>query len=66
MFSEAVQPALTGSFSAVWKAVGPEWQSVTSLCLLEDLFVLFCGHADGAVSCHTLPSDAFPKRVRAH
>ena len=66
MFSEAVQPALTGSFSAVWKAVGPEWQSVTSLCLLEDLFVLFCGHADGAVSCHTLPSDACPKRFRAH
>ena len=66
LFSEAVRPALTGTFSAVWQAVGAEWKSVTSLCLLEDLFVLICGHADGVVSCHTLPSDASPKRFRAH
>ena len=64
--SEAVRPALTGAFSAVWRAVGAEWQSVTSLCLLEDLFVLFCGHADGVVSCHTLPSDGCPQRFQAH
>ena len=49
-----------------WPTLPEDRSSITCCCVLEDIFVLICGHDNGEVSCTTLPSDPFTKRFKAH